>query len=87
MARRFDTPCAFEGCDRSNANGHALFRINPKGEPGIFMCKQHAGPGRGECNCFPHSADEPCTCAGCWACSGHVIGCTCDINWDCEHRD
>lgn len=39
-----------------------------------------------ECNCFPHGPDQPCTCEGCWACSGHQLGCTCDINWDCEHR-
>ena len=30
----------------------------------------------------PHGPDEPCTCTGCRACPGHVIGCTCDINWD-----
>lgn len=30
----------------------------------------------------PHGPDEPCTCSGCWGCSGHVIGCTCDIDWD-----
>lgn len=23
-----------------------------------------------------------CSCDGCWACTGHVIDCTCDINWD-----
>lgn len=38
------------------------------------------------CGCFPHGPDEPCTCTGCWACAGHVVGCTCDIAWDCEHR-
>lgn len=23
-----------------------------------------------------------CACDGCWACSGHVTGCTCDVDWD-----
>lgn len=42
--------------------------------------------------CFPHGPDEPCTCDGRTAdgqaciCSGHVIGCTCDIAWDCNHE-
>ena len=40
------------------------------------------------CNCFPeHGPNDECTCPGCWACSGHVMGCTCDIAWDCEHKD
>ena len=30
----------------------------------------------------PHGPDEPCTCVGCWACAGHEMGCTCDIDWD-----
>ncbi len=30
----------------------------------------------------PHKPDEPCTCDGCHECTGHVIGCTCDIDWD-----
>ena len=30
----------------------------------------------------PHGPEEPCTCDGCWACAGHVKGCTCDIDWD-----
>lgn len=38
------------------------------------------------CNCFPHSPNDPCTCDGCHACAGHVVGCTCDIAWDCEHE-
>lgn len=25
---------------------------------------------------------EPCGCDGCWACAGHVLGCTCDVDWD-----
>ncbi|MFL6096583.1 MAG: hypothetical protein ACJ71Y_14115 [Blastococcus sp.] len=39
----------------------------------------------GCCDCFPHGPDEACTCSGCWACIGRVVGCTCDIAWDCEH--
>jgi hypothetical protein len=30
----------------------------------------------------PHGPDEPCTCEGCWCCRGHVVACTCDIDWD-----
>jgi hypothetical protein len=30
----------------------------------------------------PHGPNQPCTCAGCHACAGHVKGCTCDIDWD-----
>lgn len=30
----------------------------------------------------PHGPDEPCTCDGCWACAGHVVGCTCDVDWE-----
>lgn len=30
----------------------------------------------------PHGPGEPCTCDGCWACAGRVLGCTCDIDWD-----
>lgn len=29
----------------------------------------------------PHGPTEPCTCEGCWACTGHVVECTCDIDW------
>ena len=36
-------------------------------------------------NSYGHLVREPCTCGGCWACEGHVVGCTCDIAWDCEH--
>lgn len=35
----------------------------------------------------PHGPDEPCTCDGCWACSGHEQGCTCDIDWDRLRED
>lgn len=41
MGRTEQTPCDEPGCDRSCANGDVLYRVNPKGEPGIFMCKQH----------------------------------------------
>lgn len=36
----------------------------------------------------PHGPDEPCTCDGTTVsgdpcvCTGHVVGCTCDIAWD-----
>lgn len=30
----------------------------------------------------PHGPGEACTCNGCWACDGNVVGCTCDIDWD-----
>jgi len=23
-----------------------------------------------------------CSCTGCWACTGHVVDCTCDVDWD-----
>lgn len=42
MARTAYTVCDEDGCDRSPANGDALFRVNPKGEKGIFMCREHA---------------------------------------------
>jgi hypothetical protein len=41
--------------------------------------------GPGECGCYPHSPSEPCTCNGCTSCVGREVGCTCDINWYCEH--
>lgn len=25
---------------------------------------------------------DECSCEGCWACEGHVAGCTCDVDWD-----
>lgn len=30
----------------------------------------------------PHGPDQPCTCDGCGACTGHEVGCTCDIDWE-----
>lgn len=41
MTRNGYTTCDEPGCDRSPANGDALYRVNPKGEKGIFMCKEH----------------------------------------------
>lgn len=41
----------------------------------------------GDCQCWPHGPDDPCTCPGCTFCTGHEIGCTCDIGWDCEHKE
>lgn len=32
------TPCAVDGCTVVSP----LERVNPKGEPGIFMCRRHA---------------------------------------------
>jgi hypothetical protein len=34
---------------------------------------------------FPHGPNEPCTCEGCWACKGHEMNCTCDIEWDWDN--
>lgn len=37
------TPCDYPGCDLSPAkDGVALFRVNVKGETGVFMCPRHA---------------------------------------------
>jgi len=33
--------CEFEGCPKTMRDG-VLWRVNPKGVPGIFMCKEHA---------------------------------------------
>ena len=33
-------------------------------------------------NPAPHGPGEPCTCKGCWSCTGEEVGCTCDIDWD-----
>ena len=44
MSRTAYTPCDWPECDRSPANGHMLFRVNPKGQKGVFMCQEHAGP-------------------------------------------
>lgn len=41
MGRTAHTTCDEPGCDRSPANGDVLYRVNPKGEKGIFMCKEH----------------------------------------------
>lgn len=40
---------------------------------------------------MPHGPDEPCTCDGttingdACVCPGHVLGCTCDIDWETAH--
>lgn len=36
------TPCAWPGCTRAAARGDVLVRVNPKGEPGIWMCRDDA---------------------------------------------
>lgn len=40
-----------------------------------------------DCNCYPHGPNEPCTCGGCTSCVGREVGCTCDIDWDCPHKE
>lgn len=29
----------------------------------------------------------PCDCDGCCQCPGHVIDCTCDVDWSCVYGD
>jgi hypothetical protein len=41
MGRTAHTPCDEPGCGRSPVNGDVLYRVNPKGEKGIFMCEEH----------------------------------------------
>lgn len=36
------TPCAWPGCTRSPNKGHVLVRVNPKGQPGVYMCRDDA---------------------------------------------
>lgn len=31
-------------CGKSPAQGHNLYRQNPKGQPGVFACAQHSKP-------------------------------------------
>ena len=38
IPRTSDTPCAVDGC---RVTGE-LYRVNPKGVAGIFMCRKHA---------------------------------------------
>ena len=33
--------CFFPGCDASMATGASLFRVNAKGQPGIWSCRKH----------------------------------------------
>jgi hypothetical protein len=42
MGRTAYTTCDEPGCERAPANGDVLYRVNPKGEKGIFMCDKHA---------------------------------------------
>lgn len=37
-----DTPCDWPGCTRSNTGGHVLWRVNTKGQSGIWMCLDDA---------------------------------------------
>lgn len=37
IPRTRETPCAVDGCSVTDL----LLRVNPKGEPGIFMCRHH----------------------------------------------
>lgn len=36
------TTCAEDGCARCAADGHVMWRVNTKGQKGIFMCGEHA---------------------------------------------
>jgi hypothetical protein len=38
IPRTRETPCAVDDCNVVDY----LVRVNPKGEPGIFMCARHA---------------------------------------------
>jgi hypothetical protein len=51
--RNAHTPCAWPGCTRTPAEGHVLVRVNPKGEPGIFMCRDDAAVWAGEAHPEP----------------------------------
>lgn len=42
MGRTAYTPCDYPECNRTPADGWALFRVNPKGQTGIFMCSEHS---------------------------------------------
>lgn len=42
MGRNAYTSCDEKDCKRSPVNGHPLYRVNPKGQTGIFMCREHA---------------------------------------------
>ena len=43
MVRTGYTPCDWPDCPRTIVDGWALFRVNPTGQTGIFMCSEHAG--------------------------------------------
>lgn len=38
--KRIGSDCQRDGCPRTVADG-PLWRVNPKGERGIFMCEEH----------------------------------------------
>lgn len=38
IPRTRETPCAVDGCGVTEE----LYRVNPKGDAGIFMCRRHA---------------------------------------------
>lgn len=42
MSRTGLDPCDESGCDRTPADGYVLYRVNPKGQPGVYMCREHA---------------------------------------------
>lgn len=35
-------PCDAPGCTKATAHGIVLHRVNPREEPAIYMCKDHA---------------------------------------------
>lgn len=39
--KRIGRDCQYEGCEATVDDG-PLWRVNPKGERGIFMCGKHA---------------------------------------------
>lgn len=41
MSRNAYTPCDEKGCTLTPMDG-PMFRVNPKGEIGVFMCRAHA---------------------------------------------
>ncbi|WP_153811614.1 MULTISPECIES: hypothetical protein [Rhodococcus] len=42
MARNAHSPCDYPDCLRTPYDGYALYRVNAKGRPGVFMCEAHA---------------------------------------------
>lgn len=59
MSRNAYTSCDYEGgCNRSPANGDALYRVNPKGETGIFMCAEHRDEIEREAEPLPYTQGD-----------------------------